>query len=121
VATGQWLGEPEAAPLHSWDGSLMAYANGDLTRPVFGVAHSDAHNTANTDLNSMDPSYDNSDVGEGKNGQIFQTLAPNAPSFELPLEDVDVVPGYYCVGIVAMDMATDELLYAWANPIFIGQ
>jgi hypothetical protein len=41
---GQWLGSPEA-PLNSWDQLLMAYVDGTVAEPVFGVANSDAHNT----------------------------------------------------------------------------
>jgi hypothetical protein len=54
---GQWLGSPEA-PLNSWDDLLMAYVNGVVDTPIFGVANSDAHNTGDPD----------SDVGLAKNG-----------------------------------------------------
>ena len=66
TGVGQWLGEPEADPLHSWDDLIMAYVLGEAPNPVFGVADSDAHNTANTLLG--DPGKDDSDVGEAKNG-----------------------------------------------------
>jgi hypothetical protein len=54
---GQWLGSPEA-PLNSWDDLLMAYVNGAVDTPIFGLANSDAHNTGDPD----------SDVGVAKNG-----------------------------------------------------
>jgi len=44
TGTGAWLGTP-AEPLRSWDELLLAYVNGEIERPVFGVANSDAHNT----------------------------------------------------------------------------
>jgi hypothetical protein len=54
---GQWVGAPEA-PLTSWDDLLMAYVNGAVDTPIFGVGNSDAHNTGAPD----------SDVGKAKNG-----------------------------------------------------
>ena len=54
---GQWLGSPEA-PLNSWDDLLMAYVDGVVDAPIFGVGNSDAHNTGEPD------SY----VGSAKNG-----------------------------------------------------
>lgn len=54
---GQWLGSPEA-PLSSWDDLLMAYVDGAVDTPVFGVANSDAHNTGSAA----------SDVGVARNG-----------------------------------------------------
>ena len=192
AATGAWLGAPEAAPLHSWDELLLLFVNGEIPRPIFGVANSDAHNTANTDMANTDPTYDNSDVGEGKNGgwverlnessvlsalkagrffatsgpslaftingkmmgetvtpakeetvqislsgnaesptavivmvdvikngEVFHTLTPNSPTFEVTLEDADVTNGYYRAEIIAMDMATEQYDYAWANPVFV--
>ncbi|MBN2242544.1 MAG: hypothetical protein JW793_07630 [Acidobacteria bacterium] len=43
---GEILGSP-VAPLHSWDDLLMMYINGEMCKPVWGVANSDAHNTYN--------------------------------------------------------------------------
>jgi len=60
---GQWLGAPQA-PLNSWDHLLMAYVNGEVDDPIFGVANSDAHNTGAV----------NSDVGVAKNGLYVKTL-----------------------------------------------
>ena len=60
---GQWLGSPQA-PLNSWDDLLMAYVDGDVDRPTFGVANSDAHNTGDSD----------SDVGVAKNGLYVKAL-----------------------------------------------
>ncbi len=57
TGVGQWLGAPEA-PLNSWDDHLMAYVDGDVERPIFGLANSDAHNTVDAD----------SIVGVAKNG-----------------------------------------------------
>ena len=54
---GQWLGAPEA-PLNSWDDLLMAYVDGTVDTPTFGLANSDAHNTGDPD----------SKVGVAKNG-----------------------------------------------------
>ena len=73
----QWLGPdtPQelldagampAASLNSWDDLLMAFVNGETDHPVYCVANSDSHNTANTEIGSAD--YDDSDVGEVKNG-----------------------------------------------------
>ncbi len=66
---GQWLGSPEA-PLNSWDDLLMAYVNGEVERPIFAVANSDAHNTKWTD----DPL--DSNVGLAKNGLYVKKLTP---------------------------------------------
>jgi hypothetical protein len=60
---GQWLGSPEA-PLNSWDQLLMAYVNGAVDAPIFGVANSDAHNTGDPD----------SKVGVAKNGLYVEAL-----------------------------------------------
>jgi len=60
---GQWLGSPEA-PLSSWDQLLMAYVNGTVDAPIFGVANSDAHNTGDPD----------SKVGVAKNGLYVEAL-----------------------------------------------
>ena len=54
---GQWLGAPEA-PLNSWDDLLMAYVDGTVDKPIFGLANSDSHNTGDPD----------STVGAAKNG-----------------------------------------------------
>jgi hypothetical protein len=59
-------GATPAADLNSWDDLLMAYINGEIDHPIYGVANSDAHNTANVVLGSME--NDDSDVGEAKNG-----------------------------------------------------
>lgn len=58
---GQWLGSPEA-PLNSWDDLLMAYVNGAVDTPIFGLANSDAHNTGDPDSN----------VGVAKNGAYLK-------------------------------------------------
>jgi hypothetical protein len=63
---GQWLGAPQA-PLTSWDEMLMAYVDGELDKPVFGLANSDAHNTG-------DPG---SNVGVAKNGAYVKELSAN--------------------------------------------
>lgn len=79
----QWLGTPNnpdllamgaipAAPLNSWDDLLMAYINDRIDHPIFGVANSDAHNTANIVMGS--DQYDDSDVGEAKNGVYLRKL-----------------------------------------------
>jgi len=60
---GQWLGLPEA-PLISWDEQLLAYVDGVVDTPVFAVANSDAHNTAEID----------SHVGIAKNGVYLKKL-----------------------------------------------
>jgi hypothetical protein len=71
---GVWLGEsrgddtPNGTKVNTWDELLMMYVNGDLPKPVFGVATSDAHNTANVEFERIDPRGDHSDVGEAKNG-----------------------------------------------------
>lgn len=63
TGVGQWLGAPQA-PLNSWDQLLMAYVNGTVDKPTFGVANSDAHNTGAA----------NSDVGVAKNGLYVKAL-----------------------------------------------
>ena len=50
----------------------MGFVNGTRTKPIFGVANSDAHNTANTVIG--DPNVDDSDVGEAKNGVYVTNL-----------------------------------------------
>ena len=54
--------------LNSWDELLMAYVDGTVDEPIFGVANSDAHNTGWTD----DPL--DSDVGVAKNGVYVEKL-----------------------------------------------
>jgi hypothetical protein len=66
TGVGQWLGSPEA-PLNSWDQLLMAYVNGTTDTPIFGVANSDAHNTADPDSN----------VGMARNGLYVKALTPD--------------------------------------------
>ncbi len=61
---GQWLGAPEA-PLSSWDELLLAYVEGSVDEPVFGLANSDAHNTGDPD----------SSVGVAKNGVYVKDLS----------------------------------------------
>ncbi len=79
IGNPQWLGPdtPQdlldagampAAPLNSWDDLLMAYINGEIDHPIYCVANSDSHNTGNTEIGSAVPGYDDSDVGEVKNG-----------------------------------------------------
>jgi hypothetical protein len=65
TSVGQWLGAPEA-PLNSWDQLLMAYVNGEVDKPIFAVANSDAHNTGDPD----------SQVGSAKNGLYVLALTP---------------------------------------------
>ncbi|MBD3343635.1 MAG: hypothetical protein GF401_01080 [Chitinivibrionales bacterium] len=84
TGTGEYLGVPESEPIRSWDNLLMMYVNGELDRPIFGVANSDAHNTYNIDgrdyvSNRQDDTYadysgDYSDVGEVKNGVFIRKL-----------------------------------------------
>lgn len=66
---GQWLGSPQA-PLSSWDEILMAYVDGVVARPIFGVANSDAHNT--DDLDCSDGSC--SMVGFAKTGAYVKAF-----------------------------------------------
>jgi hypothetical protein len=63
TGVGQWLGSPEA-PLNSWDQLLMAYVDGKVDRPIFGMANTDAHNTGDPDSN----------VGMVKNGLYLKAL-----------------------------------------------
>lgn len=192
AATGQWLGMPESMPLHSWDDQLLAYVHGQAAKPVFGVANSDAHNTANTDLTNTDPLYDTSDVGKAKNGvlvtqldgqslfdalragrffattgpsltfevndalmgqtveigagqnarirlsgnaesdssvfvkvdiirngEVFETLTPQTPTFDVMIEDENPVHGYYRAELTTMDVQTKTYQFAWANPVFV--
>ncbi len=65
TGVGQWVGAPEA-PLNSWDDLLMAYVNGEIDHPIFGMADSDAHNTGASDSN----------VGIAKNGLYVKALTP---------------------------------------------
>jgi hypothetical protein len=74
TGVGCVLGAPEA-PLHSWDELLMAYVYGEVDHPTFGVADSDAHNTANV---LLDPAADYSDVGEYRNGVFVRRLTRGA-------------------------------------------
>lgn len=74
--TGVWLGKsrdngPSGTQVNTWDELLMMYVNGDIPRPIFGVAASDAHNTVNIDFARTDPTYDDSDVGEARNGVML--------------------------------------------------
>jgi len=64
AGVGQWLGAPEA-PAKSWDELLMAYVDGTTDKPIFGVANSDAHNTADQSAST---------VGMAKNGLYVKEL-----------------------------------------------
>lgn len=66
-AAGLKLGAPEA-PLNSWDDLLMAYVRGEVEKPTFAVAGSDAHNTGDSDSN----------VGMGRNGLYVKELTAGA-------------------------------------------
>jgi len=61
---GQWLGSPEA-PLRSWDDLLLAYVSGTVSRPIFAVADTDAHNAGGPD----------SIVGSAKTGVYLKSLS----------------------------------------------
>ena len=61
---------PGDGDLNSWDELLMAYVNGEVDHPTFGVANSDAHNTKWT----VDPLESN--VGVAKNGLYVLALTP---------------------------------------------
>lgn len=68
-----WSDPPDPSlpgDLTSWDELLMAYVDGTLDKPTFGVANSDAHNTKWTD----DPLESN--VGTAKNGLYVTRLTP---------------------------------------------
>ncbi|RJP23925.1 MAG: hypothetical protein C4520_05640 [Candidatus Abyssobacteria bacterium SURF_5] len=68
---GQWLGTPlvpdgsPAVPLNSWDQLLLAYVNGSIDTPIFGLANTDSHNTGDPD----------SKVGVVKNGVYLRELS----------------------------------------------
>jgi hypothetical protein len=66
-AAGLQLGSPEV-PLASWDDLLMAYVRGEVEKPTFAAANSDAHNTVEAD----------SKVGTGRNGLYVTGLTPEA-------------------------------------------
>jgi hypothetical protein len=69
-----WSDPPDPSlpgDLTSWDELLMAYVNGEVDEPTFGVANSDAHNTDWTD----DPLESN--VGLAKNGLYVTGLTPS--------------------------------------------
>jgi hypothetical protein len=72
TTVGQVLGEP-GTPIHSWDELLLAYVDGELDHPTFGVADSDAHNTANLSAN-----VDYSDVGQARNGVFVRRLTQHS-------------------------------------------
>lgn len=65
-------GAMPSAALNSWDDLLMAYVNHQINHPIYGVANTDAHNTANVIIGSTE--YDDSDVGEAKNGVYLTSL-----------------------------------------------
>jgi hypothetical protein len=179
---GQWLGSPEA-PLNSWDDLLMAYVDGTVDTPIFGLANSDAHNTGDPDSDvgvakngvylkkglsarelykaikagrtfaTTGPSLDFDVNGElmgdtayvfdgvadvnlsvdsesptailvkldvVKNGEIWQTIGPMAPSFEATLEDADVAEdGYYRIEVTSLDVLSGAYRFAWSNPVFV--
>jgi hypothetical protein len=58
--------------MRSWDDLLMDYVTGQIDTPIFGLANSDAHNTANLPIGGA--GYDDSDVGEVKNGVYLKKL-----------------------------------------------
>ncbi len=68
---GQWLGSPEA-PLRSWDELLLAYVNGQVEKPIFAMANSDAHNTADLDCSDANGC---STVGIARNGVYVKELS----------------------------------------------
>ncbi len=67
------MGATPAASLNSWDDLLMAYIRGEVNHPIFGVANSDAHNTASIDMNA--PEDNISDVGKVKNGVYVKEIS----------------------------------------------
>jgi hypothetical protein len=178
---GQWLGAPEA-PLSSWDELLLAYVDGIVDTPIFGLANSDAHNTGSADsdvgvakngvyvkemtakefykalkagrsfgttgpslaldvngefmgdtaylsnstaninlsVDSESPTAIVVKIDIVKNGEIWQTLNPMAPTFGATLPDSDVrQDGYYRVEVTSWDVSTDSYHFAWSNPVFV--
>jgi hypothetical protein len=70
TGVGQWLGSPQA-PLNSWDQLLMAYVGGEVDKPIFALADSDAHNTGDLSCGDADGC---STVGVAKNGLLVKEL-----------------------------------------------
>jgi len=55
-----------------------------------------------------------------KNGIVWQTLNPLAPTFDQTLTDMNVTEnGYYRIEITSLDPATGNYYFAWSNPVFI--
>jgi hypothetical protein len=55
-----------------------------------------------------------------KNGAVWQTLGPMAPSFEATLEDADVAEdGYYRIEVTSLDVLSGAYYFAWSNPVFV--
>jgi hypothetical protein len=183
---GQWLGAPQA-PLTSWDELLLAYVDGVVDKPVFGLANSDAHNT--DDLNCTDGSCSKVGVAKNgayvkaltakelykaiksgktfattgpslnldvngelmgdtayvfdsaadihlnvnavtpgfilvkidiiKNGVIWDTIAPNSPTYKATLEDTVIEDGYYRVEVTSSNLSGTVIQFAWSNPVFV--
>ncbi len=180
--TGQWLGAPEA-PLNSWDDLLMAYVDGAVDTPIFGLANSDAHNTKDIEgskvgsakngayvkkLNAKElykaikagrtfattgPSLslcvngenmgDTAFIFDGtanikltanseamtailvkidviKDGALWYSTSPVAPTVNLTLADNDVTEdGYYRVEVTSYDVVSETYQFAWSNPVFV--
>jgi hypothetical protein len=89
---GQWLGAPEA-PLNSWDDLLLAYVDGTLRRPIFGLANTDSHNTGDPVYSTVGVAKNGAYVKKGKKGltarELFaavksgRTFATTGPSLSL--------------------------------------
>jgi len=55
-----------------------------------------------------------------KNGAIWQTINPYAPTYQATLPDDSVTEdGYYRVEVTSLDPSSGQYYFAWSNPVFV--
>ena len=55
-----------------------------------------------------------------KNGSVWQTLNPFSPSYQdVLMDDAVTEDGYYRVEVTSYDVVSEEVFFAWSNPVFV--
>ncbi len=97
--------------------SLSFDVNGELMGDTAYVM--DGVTNVNFAIDSESPTAILAKIDVVKNGVVWRTLAPMAPSFQVSLPDVVDRDGYYRVEVTAYDVLSGKYSFAWSNPVFV--
>jgi hypothetical protein len=98
--------------------SLALDVNGELMGDTANVSNGVAG--IHLGVNSESPTAILVKIDIIKNGAVWKTVAPNAPTYQVTLSDNQVnADGYYRVEVTSLDMANGKYYFAWSNPVFI--